>query len=203
MSIGKRLARTTPAIVLKLSGHCSIGPRGVVDQSNVRARSSIPRVAGGGVDTMETSDTVRLARSTRGGSELAAASVMVTLVTSVFSNWLCEGDGANSEPNTSDYFTARAPLLPRVDGRHLGRRGVEVLEAHHPPLFFVPERETKRGDAAPNRDDGRLLQEPSRRETALQSVVRNAWREMMHVMEPNAACEPLQYGREDEMRAAA
>src|SRR5690242_5125845 len=69
----------------------------------------------------------------------------------------------------------------------------EVAEAHHLSLVFVPECQPKRRDSATNRDDGRVLQEPRRVETRLEAVVRNARREMMHVMQPDAPREPLQH----------
>src|ERR1051326_4420973 len=78
----------------------------------------------------------------------------------------------------------------------------DVAECDQPLLVPGPKRETKRCHCGTQPDDGRLREQWMRVVTRLQPVVRDAWRDVMHVVQADAACEPLKHRGEPQMRAA-
>src|SRR5262245_2614197 len=76
-------------------------------------------------------------------------------------------------------------------------------KAHELPLLLAPEVETKRFEARPERDRGHLLKPGVLVVALLQRVVRDARAEMVNMVQPDIAGEPLQHFRQLEVGAAA
>src|SRR5690349_12077802 len=128
MSMGKRLASTTPDMVRKLSGHSCMGPSGVADQSKVRTRSAMPTA----LRAAMVSVIGGLDASRRGGSGRAAVSAFTTWLTSERSEFFyLTVSCARYEPNTSDYLlrqpARRTPPLEST--RDADRRGTGTVYA--------------------------------------------------------------------------
>src|SRR5256885_5706792 len=81
------------------------------------------------------------------------------------------------------------------------RRG-GLLESDEAPGVFIPERQSKRRKALPQRDDGRTMENRVLLVTLLQVVVRNARAEVMDVVIADAPRHPSQERRQREVRAS-
>jgi hypothetical protein len=68
----------------------------------------------------------------------------------------------------------------------------EVAVANQPAALFIPKTETERFQAAEQRDGPHALKQPIGFMAPLQVIVGNPRAQMMEVMKPNVAREPLQ-----------
>lgn len=81
-----------------------------------------------------------------------------------------------------------------VNRREAALASVGLVEANEALAVLVPQRESKRGHARSQCDDGRRLHERILIMAALQPIVRNSRGEMMHVVKTNVPREPAQRG---------
>src|SRR6185295_3761054 len=77
-----------------------------------------------------------------------------------------------------------------------------VAEADELPALLVPKREARALEAPGDRQPAHRLQLRAALEAFLKPVIRDHAIEMVNVMEADAAAEPSQQARKDEIRAA-
>ena len=100
-------------------------------------------------------------------------------------------------PRTAPTDVDRSGQLALPTGR------LQMPETDQLALLLVPQVQPQRFQAAPKRDRRHILELRVLFHTLLQRIVRDARAQVVDVVEPNVASEPLQHLRQLEVRAAA